>query len=261
MGHGAVLRLAAACLVGLTATACTAGAPAVTPPSLANQTPGVGTVFDKPIPSTIVHLPLVDQAGHRVTLASMVGKTVVVADFLTLCQEVCPLTSANLAQVQAAVADAGLSNQVEILEVTVDPRRDTPDRLAAYQKLFGSPPHWSFVTGSPERIDRFWKALGVGYERTGEPSDQPRPRDWLTGEPLTYDVSHQDVVIIVAPDGHERWLVAGTPSVSSTRNLPPTLNGFLNDEGRSNLASTSTGSWTPRDVEQALSFVTGRPVG
>ena len=93
------------------------------------------------------------------------------------------------------------------------------------------------------------------------PSGEPPPTDWLTGRPLTYDVSHQDVVLVIGPDGHERWLAIGTPAVSSPDTLPTTLGRFLNDEGRHNLASPAPGAWTAADVERALSSVTGRSIG
>jgi protein SCO1/2 len=47
----------------------------------------------------------------------------VFTDFLTLCQEICPLTSANYASLQSRLDKAGMSSDVELVELTVDPAR------------------------------------------------------------------------------------------------------------------------------------------
>ena len=191
------------------------------------------------------------------TLASLRGKTVVLLDFLTLCQEVCPLTSVNVRAIADAVAKAGLTADVAILQVTVDPTRDTPQRLLAYQKIFGAQPGWSFLTGSAQDITELWNSFGVGYE-ISTITASPAPKDWLTGEPLTYDVDHQDLVFVIGPDGHERWLVNGTPSVTSPGLVPRRLDSFLNAMGHSNESHAPDPSWTPADVVAAIAVVSGK---
>lgn len=234
------------------------GCSASTPPS-ATTAASSGSIVDVAVPARVSHLQLVDQSGHRLTLASLRGKTVVLADFLTLCQEVCPLTTANLRAVDNRVSRAGLTGRVRLLEVTVDPRRDRPPRLRAYQQLFGSEPNWSFATGSPDQVAALWRWFGVAYERTDEPLGA-RPRDWLTGHPLTYDVEHQDVVFVIGPDGHERWFMDGMADATGVGGPPPKLQDFLNATGRHNLTAPPTPSWTPTDLEQALSSVTGQSI-
>ena len=211
-------------------------------------------MFDLPVPAATAALPLVDQAGRTVTLASLRGTTVVLVDFLSLCQEVCPLTSANVRAVSDALDAAHLSGEVRILEATVDPARDTPPRLAAYQKLYGAKPNWSLVTGTSSVVSALWKSFGVGYEKKPTTATPP-PKDWLTGSPLTYDVDHQDVVIVIGPDGHERWLVDGTPRVSGPSSVPSTLQTFLNEDGRTNETAPTDPTWTAADVVSAVQYV------
>jgi len=240
-------------------TACGAG-PVAAPRSSATPTPTNGTVLDVAVPTGTASLPLVAEDGRTVTLASFVGKTVVLVDFLTLCQEICPLTSANMAAVSAAVEKAGLSQDVMILETTVDPWRDDVAHLEAYQKLFGAVPHWSFLTGSPADIAALWKSFGVATERNVI-TEKPAPKDWYTGAPLTYDIDHQDVVIVIGPDGHERWLVNGTPSISAPSTVPSTLQSFLSADGLANESAPPDPAWTAADVEAAVAFVTGHSIG
>jgi len=238
-------------------TACGAG-PVAAPRSSATPTPTNGTVLDVAVPTGTASLPLVAEDGRTVTLASFVGKTVVLVDFLTLCQEVCPLTSANVREVSDALDAAHLSGGVRILEVTVDPERDTPQRLTAYQKLYGAKPGWSLLTGTTADIAALWKSFGVGYEKSSTTAAPP-PKDWLTGAPLTYDVDHQDVVIIIGPDGHERWLVDGTPKVSGPSAVPSSMQAFLNEDGHHNESAPADPSWAATDVVSAVRFVVTSP--
>jgi cytochrome oxidase Cu insertion factor (SCO1/SenC/PrrC family) len=219
-----------------------------------------GTTVDRELPSSITHVPLTDQAGRVFTLGSLKGKTVVLADFLTSCQEVCPLTSAAMQQVVRSVDRAGLGGQVVVLEATVDPQRDTPSRLLAYQALFGAQRGWTFATGTPAHMARLWRGLGVAYHRTPEPSGAAAAKDWQTGRPLRYDVDHQDVVYVIDASGHERWLAIGTPGGLTSPDLPTPMRAFLNDEGAHNLAAPAAQAWTAADVTNALSVVLGVPI-
>jgi hypothetical protein len=78
---------------------------------------------------------------------------------------------------------------------------------------------------------------------------------------LTYDVEHQDIVIVIGPDGHERWLVDGTPRVPGPSSVPAPMQSFLSADGRANMTAAPDPSWTPQDVEAAIAYVTGHPVG
>ena len=220
--------------------------------------PPNGTVTDKALPGSVVDLPLTDADGHTLRLRDLAAKTLIITPFLTTCQEVCPMTSVNIRDAADAVAKAGLGDSVRFLEVTVDPQRDDTRHLAAYRKLFGTPrADWTFLTGTPANVHAFWAALGVAYSTT--PEDSPPPKDWLTGQPLTYDVTHQDGVFLVDGQGHERWLVIGTPDTQGQA-PPPTLNSYLSDEGRENLAHPPQPGWTVSDVTAAVAWWTHHPV-
>jgi protein SCO1/2 len=253
----------AAALTVMALTAC-AGAPADSSASGSSASgpsvpgPASGTELHRPLSSAVLALKLSDESGRPVTLASLHGRTLVIADFLTACQEVCPMTSVNLRDVAEAVAAAGLTSQVQILEVSVDPDRDTPERLRAYRALFGKArPGWSMLTGTPDSLNTLWTTLGVFYAKAGV--DSPAPTDWLTGKALTYDVTHQDLVFIVDGTGTIRWEISGNPKTAGQA-PPGRLAGFLNETGRKNLASPPDPSWTARDVIDALTWSTGHQI-
>jgi cytochrome oxidase Cu insertion factor (SCO1/SenC/PrrC family) len=254
--------LLAGCGTGTTsaATATSGSATSGSANGAGRPAPANGTVTDRALPASLLGLALTDPTGRSVTLGSLRGKAIVLTDFLTTCQEICPMTSVNVRTVADAATRAGLGDSVQLLEITVDPERDDASRLAAYQKQYGAiRPNWTLLTGTPSTIATLWKVLGVQYSRT--PSDTPPPTDWLTGKPLTYDVSHQDVVFLIDATGHERWLVEGTPDTGGAA-PPPTLQHFLSDEGRANLKNPeATGqTWTARDVESAITWLSGRPL-
>jgi len=253
---------------GLALSGCTGAAGASDGQAAAGQvatgqssrTVAGGTTLDQRVPDAAARAALVDQDGRRLTLGSLRGRTVMVAPMLTMCQETCPMTSENMHRAAEDARRAGLSGRVVFLEVTVDPARDTVHRLHAYAKLYGGLPDWRLATGKPAAVIAFWKALGVSTDKA--PSDGP-VRDWMTGRLLhhSYDVHHQDVVVALDPSGRLRWITIGRPDAKGGR-LPTTMQRFLNDEGRRNLArprAGGAGSWTAADLDRAVHYVRGLP--
>lgn len=253
LARAALLTAGAFLLAACAAAPVPPGTPTAAGSGAAQPTPATGDVLDLSIPAGVRALPLLDQDGRTVTLDSLRGRTVVVTPSLTLCQEICPLTTANLGAAQRAVADSGLTAAVTFLEVTVDPQRDDQAHLKAYQQLFGAQPDWEFLRGSAAQIAAFWDAFHLSYARVAnEPG--AAPRDWLTGARLTFDVSHQNIVYVLAADGHIRWLVDAAPDAAGAP-LPDRLRTFLSGQGLHNYASPDSASWTPAELEEAIGYV------
>jgi cytochrome oxidase Cu insertion factor (SCO1/SenC/PrrC family) len=231
--------VAAMVVGGALLTSCSSSAVPATP------SPSLGIVQNRAVPS----IPLVNQDGKPVTLASFRGKTVVLAPMLSLCQEVCPLTTENLLLVQQAIDKAGLSHRVELVEYSIDPARDIPARLAAYAKLTGA--SWSLLTGTQANIDAMNKFFYVFAQKI--PEGSPPQLDWWTHQPLTYDVNHTDGYFVIDPSGHERFATAADPNVVS-HTLPKALSKMLDVQGQQNLNDPSINgqTWT---VAQALSVI------
>jgi cytochrome oxidase Cu insertion factor (SCO1/SenC/PrrC family) len=254
-GAAALLAVLSACSSSTSMSPSTGSSPSAS----AFSTPTAGTAFDKAPSPTVVALPFENQYGQTVTLDSLKGQTVVLTDFLSLCQEICPLTAGNFEQIAEKVKIAGASSKITLLEVTVDPARDTATRLKAYSRNLGAPVNWQFWTGSPANIAALWKEMGVFYEKVGE-DPGVHPIDWWTGKGLTYDVDHQDVVFVLGADGHEKWLIQGNPNLQGG-SVPAFLVHFLNGNAQAKLASPGAQSWTSSDVTTALTYVTGQQIG
>jgi protein SCO1 len=95
-------------------------------------------------------LDLRDTQGKPRTLADFRGKVVVVAFGYTHCPDVCPMTLANLASARKRLGKEG--DQVQVLFVSVDPKRDTADLLGRYVTAFD--PTFVGLGGSPADVQR-----------------------------------------------------------------------------------------------------------
>jgi protein SCO1 len=219
---------------------------------------GVGTSLDQAVPSAILDLPLRRSDGSATTLGAFSGRTVVISDSMTLCSEDCPLDTANVVTAARAADAAGLTGKVVFLTITVDPHRDTPRRLTAYRRLY-DPDHrlsnWLLLTASRTDITRLWQYFGVYWRKV--PEKRPPDHDWLTGRPLTYDIEHADVVLMLDANGHERYLISGHAHVGSAGNVPTKVRDFLNGAGRRHLYRPGSATWTWNDVLQGVHRVAG----
>ena len=219
--------------------------------------PGGGTYLNEPIPADVLNLQLVDQNGKSFTLESLKGKTVVITNFLTSCQEICPMTSANMRDVGDAIASAGAADKIKVLEITVDAERDVPSRLLAYQNLFATK-NWTLAGGSAGDLAKLWEYFGAPAtkEEFSKADQEANPHDWQTGKPVSYDMMHPDVVIILDERSTWRWLDLGAPNVGSA-GIPEKLKSYLSPGGLKNLAKPDGSSWKVDAIYSALMDITG----
>jgi protein SCO1/2 len=107
---------------------------------------------------------LTSQAGRKVGVGDFPGKLVVVFFGYTSCPDVCPLTLSNLSRVLREMGPA--ADRIQVLFITVDPDRDTPERLAAYLEAFD--PTFVGLTGTEEEIRSVATDFGVYFAKHGE---------------------------------------------------------------------------------------------
>lgn len=107
----------------------------------------------------ISSLPLVDQDGTPRRLDDWRGKTVVLDFIYTGCGDTCPLKTAQLAAVQAAL-DPALRPRIHFVSVSVDPEHDDPAALKAYAARTGADlANWTFLTGDLAKVAHFAAAF------------------------------------------------------------------------------------------------------
>jgi len=105
---------------------------------------------------------LMDQNGDEMKFVSeVIGDRIVVMDFVyTSCTTVCPVISAVFGQVQDKLGDQ-LGDDVVLVSVSVDPVRDTPQRLKAYAAKHKARPGWIWLTGDKRTLDKVLDGLGA----------------------------------------------------------------------------------------------------
>lgn len=222
--------------------------------ALSAPAPPAGLSADRPVPASVANLPLLDQAGRPTTLAAFHGRVLVLAPFLTSCQEECPLTTGAFLAIHSDLVRDHLAGRVSLAELTVDPGRDTPARLAAYARYTGA--DWVLLTGAPAVVSAFWGHFGIYYAPM--PEGNPPGIDWQTGRPYTYDVSHANGFLIFDARGHQRFLTEDLPDLHGR--LPAGLRRLLDGAGLASLAQPAEGAWTVPQALAAISEVLGRPV-
>lgn len=138
-------------------------------------------------PPRVAHemINAVDQNGDDFTLKQFEGKTVFLYFGYTYCPDFCPATVAEWREVKAVLGED--ADDVEFVMVSVDPERDTPDRLKEWLGFWD--PEFYGVTMSPEDTSQFLRDWGVtATKRDG-------------GSASGYLVDHDVYTLVVGPDG------------------------------------------------------------
>ena len=130
--------------------------------------------------------------GSPLTLQQFRGKVVVVQFGFTKCPKVCPVTLANVTQAFRLLGPR--SSDVQLVFVTVDPQRDTPERLREYLGLFD--PRFLGVTGTQEQLQAVNQHYGVAATRVVS-ADQK----------LGYEMHHSSSIYLIDRAGLLRVMV------------------------------------------------------
>lgn len=163
------------------------------------------------------------------------------------------MDTAALVQTAQAVDAAGAADKTEFLSITIDPARDTVPQIKAYRALYGGPSNWLVLTGSPATVNKLWSYLGVYRKKV--PDEKPAPKNWRTGATLHYDIEHSDETFFFDGRSHERFLLEGMPHLRNAKEVPTTIDHFLNQQGRRNLAHPDSLSWTEPQALQVMSWL------
>lgn len=104
---------------------------------------------------------LQNETGEAISLETYRGKVVPIYFGYTFCPDVCPLTMANLAEVQRELDDAG--DNMQVLMITVDPQRDSAAVVQDYVASFH--PTFTGLSGTDQQIAEATEPFGVFYEK------------------------------------------------------------------------------------------------
>lgn len=134
---------------------------------------------------------LIDHNGKPRTLADFKGKAVVVFFGYTQCPDVCPTTLSEMAGVMQQLGP--LADKVQVLFITVDPERDTPELLASYVPAFD--PRFLGLVGDKEAISKVTQEFRVFYQKV--PGK----------EPGSYTMDHTAGSYVFDPQGRIRLFI------------------------------------------------------
>lgn len=135
---------------------------------------------------------LTDTSGETVTASAHAGTIRLMTFGFTSCPDICPTTLQTLTRAVNKLPETDRQN-VQILFVSVDPDRDTPERIKSYVEFFSD--RILGLTGSEENLRELSKRYRTtfGYEQPDENGN--------------YDVSHSAAVYVFDRKGEARLLV------------------------------------------------------
>jgi protein SCO1/2 len=142
-----------------------------------------GTLLSQP--RQLPDFSLVADNGQPFNLASLQGHWTILFPGFTYCPDVCPTTLAFLKNLTGKLGSEG--HKFNVVFVSVDPDRDTPERLASYVHFFN--PGFVGVTAKEPELGRFTQMMGIAYAKV--PGNTPQ----------TYTMDHTAALILVDPKG------------------------------------------------------------
>ncbi|NYT75610.1 SCO family protein [Alcaligenaceae bacterium] len=137
-----------------------------------------------------------DASGQKRTLADYKGKVKVVFFGYTQCPDVCPTSMAELAATMELLGDD--ADKVQVIMISVDPDRDTPEILAAYTSAFN--PGFIGLSGTHQQLATTAKSFKAYYAKSAGPT------------PEQYTMDHAASFYILDKEGEARVLVSGNAS-------------------------------------------------
>ncbi|MCE9647904.1 MAG: SCO family protein [Chloroflexi bacterium] len=146
-----------------------------------------GTAYGEPYP-VAPPIELVRSNGERFRLSDQKGKINLLFFGYTSCPDVCPTTLAELNQVLTSLGNK--TDLVQVLFVSVDPERDTPEKIQQYVNHFNS--KFVGLSGSMDVLQGIWNDYGIYREEV--------QGDSAAG----YTVNHTARVYLIDMDGNLR---------------------------------------------------------
>jgi protein SCO1/2 len=143
-------------------------------------------------------LSMPDTQGTLHTLASFKGKVSVFFFGYTQCPDVCPTAMAQLAQAMQALGND--ASRVQVVMISVDPGRDTPQVLDQYVKAFD--PSFMGLTGTPDQLEATARSFKAYYAKV--PGSKP-------GQ---YSMDHASSFYVFDTQAQPRVLISGAASAA-----------------------------------------------
>jgi protein SCO1/2 len=146
-------------------------------------------VFDTPRPMPAAQL--VDQQGEAFDGSAFAGQWDLLFFGFTFCPDICPTTMATLGRTMEALEERGAPTP-QVTMVSVDPARDTPERLNDYVAFYD--PTFRGLTGEFLDVHRFATSLNIAFRKA-------------PGDDENYLVDHSAQLVLLNPQGQYMGLI------------------------------------------------------
>lgn len=156
-------------------------------------------VYEEPV--MLQPFALLDHRGQAFTQENLKGQWSLIFFGFTSCPDICPLTLTELSQFYRQLLETTPADDTNVIMVSVDPARDTTEKLAQYMSSF----HEDFigVNGPYEDIAALARQLYIAHEA---PPAQSVAADAHAGHampaPQDYLIDHSGNILIINPEGH-----------------------------------------------------------
>ncbi|MCB1138520.1 MAG: SCO family protein [Leptospiraceae bacterium] len=143
-----------------------------------------------------VHLK--DSQGRSVALSRFSGKPRILYMGYSHCPDMCPLALSNLSR--AMKRDPELQKKIQAIFISVDPERDSPERLAEYEKQF-APLRLSALGGEEEQIQLLATDLGASYQKVAAGPGASVGKYGMNHSLFFYFIDSENRLVATLPSG------------------------------------------------------------
>lgn len=154
-----------------------------------------GLVYDKPV--ALSPFAFQDQFGQPFTEANLKGTWTLFFFGFTSCPDICPLTLTELSQFYRELVSSGSNLDTQVVMVSVDPQRDSTQKLAQYMGSFH--PDFIGLNGSFEQVSKLAKELYIAHTPPPLPLVDAHAGHEMASE--DYLIDHSANILIINPEG------------------------------------------------------------
>lgn len=139
-------------------------------------------------PRTISAFAFTDDQGKPFTQASIRGQWSMLFFGFTNCPQMCPTTMAELDKAYKTMQKEKLTSLPEIYMISIDPERDTQQKIHDYVRAFN--PNFHGAYAKKQEVDKLAKQLGVAYMKAGQHMSHGN-----------YTINHTGAIMLFNPEG------------------------------------------------------------
>lgn len=148
-------------------------------------------IFVYPQTRSLADVSLTDMNGQSITPADFKGDWWVLYFGFTFCPDACPMALANMKQIKTRLPE---NTNIKFGLISVDPQRDTPERLKEYVTFFH--PDFYAATSDVDAIDALTASVNVVYAISGDQSKDD------------YSVDHSNFMVLLNPEGQHAGIIS-----------------------------------------------------